>query len=302
MSVERHSVADILRATPHTLSVQWYQGDDPVDPGTVTVTITNSDGNAVATDAATGGSGTNPRTYSLTPAQTAQLTTLTAVWTSAGDGSLAANTEVTTYAEVVGDLLFTLAEARTFDGGALSDTAKYSDATLIELRAMIADAFALRCGVPFGRRYTRQVLDGSGTSRLMLPHIHIGDVRSIETRNRGEQTWTAFTADELADVLVDSWGRIERESLGTFPAGRRNVRVGYEHGIERVPLEISRAALLVLRDVAVKSNVDDRATSFTDEFGARTFVVQAGVRGALYSIPEVNAILQEHTDRIPGVA
>lgn len=310
MSVERESVHQILQNTGQTLSVQFYSGDDAVDPGTVTVTITDADGTAVVTDGATGGSGTNPRTYTLTPAQTANLTQLTAVWTTDDSGSLADNTQVTTYAEVVGDLLFTLYEARQFDGGALANTSTYTDADLIRYRTLIADAFEQRLGYPAGRRYRRVVLDGNGTDELLVRDadgrsvIHLATIRSIEYRDSGETTWTAYTGTELADVLVEPWGRITRETLGVFTKGRRNIRVGFEHGItsqHRYWLELNRAAKLVLRDVAVKSNIDDRATSFTDEYGARTFVVQAGIRGAMYSIPEVNAILNEARERVPAV-
>ena len=312
MSVERYSVADILVNTGHDLSCQWFSGDTAVDPGTVTVTITDADGTAVVTDGATSGSSTNPRTYTLTPAQNASLTSYTAVWTSAGDGDAAvvANDKVTTYAEVVGDLLFGLYEARQFDGAALSNQTNYTDAALIEIRALIADEFANRLGYPAGRRYKRVVLDGNGSDELLVKGpdgeaiIHLASIRSIEYRNSGETTWTAYTSAELADVLVDPWGRITRETLGTFVSGRRNIRVGFEHGItsqHRKWAEINRAAKLVLRDLIVKSNIDDRATSFTDEFGSRTFVVQAGVRGAMFSIPEVNAIFNEVAERIPGI-
>ena len=199
MSIERYSVADILKGTGQTISVQWYSDDGVADPGTVTVTITNSDGTAVATDAATNGSGTNPRTYTITPAQAANLTTFTMVWTSAGDGDVAADTTVTTYAEVVGDLLFTLYEARQFDGGAVGNTTTYPDADLVRYRSMIADAFDQRLGYPLGRRYRRVVLDGSGTNELLVcdedgrSAIYLASIRSIEYRDSGGTTWWIAT-------------------------------------------------------------------------------------------------------------
>lgn len=312
MSVERYSVADILVNTGHTLSCQWYSGDTVVDPGTVTVTITDADGTAVVTAGATSGATTAPRTYTLTPAQNASLTTYTAVWTSAGDGDAAvvANSQVTTYAEVVGDLLFGLYEARQFDGAALSNQTIYTDADLIEFRALIADEFANRLGYPAGRRYKRVVVNGNGDDELLITGpdgesiIYLSSIRSISYRTSGTSTWTAYTATELADVLVEPWGRITRETLGTFAAGRQNIRIGFEHGMtsqHRKWPEINRAAKLVLRDLIVKSNIDDRATSFSDEFGSRTFVVTAGIRGAMFSIPEVNAIFAEVAERIPAV-
>lgn len=282
----------ILRGTPAQLSQSWYVDGTIVDPGSVTVHVTNAAGTDVkAAGTSTSGSGAAARTVALTTSDTANLDVLTVVWTSATYG------DITEVVEVVGDLLFSEVEARAFDGGALASTSDYSDADIANGRSAIDEAFASICGKPFGLHYRLVTLDGDGSATLLLPNIRVSSVRSIEYRDSGGTTWTAFTSSELADVFVRPGGLLYRETLGTFPAGVQNIRVGYEHGHTPIPLDVRRAALMVLRDALRGSNIDDRATSYTDEMGSRTFVVTAGVRGAMYSLPEVNAILKR-----PGIA
>jgi hypothetical protein len=74
----------ILINAPATLSVTFYDGGETaVDPGTVTVTVVRADGTTVVSAAATSGTGTSARTYTLA-AQT-RLDHLTATWTGSGD-------------------------------------------------------------------------------------------------------------------------------------------------------------------------------------------------------------------------
>src|SRR5690606_23834905 len=95
------------------LSVQFYRDGAPVDPGDVTVTITNDAGETLVSDAATSGTDDGPRSYVLTPAQTNQLDVLTVQWSGEIDG--VPQSPPPTHVEVVGDYLFTLSEARNFD-------------------------------------------------------------------------------------------------------------------------------------------------------------------------------------------
>lgn len=302
MSVERYAVADILRGTGQDLSVQWYLNGQPVDPGTVTVTVTDADGNMVVEDEATDGTMTDPRTYTLTPADTAQLTMLTAVWTSAGSADVAADTAVTTYAEIVGDLLFTLNELRSFDNNKFSDVNDYPNETLRDARSRIRQQFEDICEVAFGTAYRRVTLDGNGRSRISVPNIYVSAVRSVETRTRGSQVWTVFTPDDLDDVQVDEGNYLYRESRGVFPKGVQNVRVGYEHGHARIPFEIRNAAMMVAVSSVIPSDVDPRAVSYFDGFSTIRYVVPGLTRGAFTSLPEVNEILNRYRDRVPRVA
>jgi hypothetical protein len=300
MTLERHSFHRILRGSAETLSVTWSVDGVAVDPGTVTVTISNAAGTALVTDGATGGTGASDRTYALTPTHTADLDLLTAVWSGTVNGQA---TSVTTYAEIVGAHLFTIAQARNFDKQQLSSAAGFNAAVIEEARARITDAFERVCGVSFIPRYKRVTLHGTDAQTLILPDLFVTRIRSFETRTSGTVTWTAFTSTELADLFVTDYGELFRESLGIIGTGYRNVRVGYEYGFAQPPLEISRAALKVLVSQAVSTNLPERATQQVDEFG--TFrLVMAGDPKHPFGIPEVDAVLTDpaYSYRIPGIA
>jgi hypothetical protein len=102
----------IQKATPGTLSQQWYEDGVAVDPGTVTLGITRADGTTlVAPATGTTGSGTGVRTYNLTTTHTALLDRLTVTWTSTLKGTLL------TYVEVVGGFLPDRRDRRDADPG-----------------------------------------------------------------------------------------------------------------------------------------------------------------------------------------
>lgn len=267
------------------------------DPGSTTVSAVNLAGTEVLASTATGGTGTT-RTVTLSGAVTADLDTLTLTWATANLGDLE-----TTH-EVIGRFLFSVSEARAFDNAAMTSTAKYSTDAIEAARARITDEFEAICGVSFVPRYARLVLNGSGLAVLTLPRQQVTDVRSIEVRTSGSATYTAYTIDELADVYVESWGELSRETLGTFTSGLRNVRVGFEHGYENLPLEIKRAALLALRYSLVESNISERAISISNDQGT-TQLWTPGISGrgtAIHPLPEVDRILRLYMQRVPVIA
>jgi hypothetical protein len=303
MSVlDRVGSADILRGTMGLLDVTISVDGVPTDPDpgpAPLVTVLDGAGEILVPPAVPfvmgGGSGT--LRLVLTLDLTADVNDLTAMWTFAVGG---ASQAATTHHRVVGDVLFTLAEARAYDGGALANSATYPDADILAARDRIADAFAEICGVTFGARYAREVLDGDGSESVRVSSHRALAVRSI--RIRSGATWTAFSTEELADVIVYPRGLLYRETLGTFPAGRRNVEVEYEHGVQPVPAEVRLAALRLLRDQLVKSPLDDRATSQAGEFG--TFALAtAGRNGSYFGLPLVDEVLKRYrSERLPVVA
>lgn len=295
------SAQQVLRGAAETVSVAYYDADGVLtDPGTVTIGIVNAAGATVqAAGTATSGSGQAARTYSLTPTHTASLDRLTLTWTSATLGVR------TTDVEVAGAYLFTVAEARAWGAkvnGAypLQSASDYPAATIEEARARITEEIEGHCKVSFVPRYEREMLDGNGSRCLLLPHYGVTGVRAIETRDVGAATWTAFDADELADVSVDPIGELVRELLGTFPAGRRNVRVGYEHGWQAPPLAIKRAALDVLLDQLPATNVSRRALQEASEFGTIQLARQDSSRGWYFGLPHVDSVIGDYYRRLPG--
>lgn len=301
MTLDRVGSADILRGTAGVLEVVLSVDGVPTDPDPSPgpqVTVVDAAGTVVVTPAlaiALGG-GSGKLRFIVTPDKTAQVSEWLATWTFAQGG---VQQSVTTFHRVVGDVLFTLAEARTYDGAALANSPTYSDAAILAARDRIADAFAEICGVAFGARYASEVLDGDGSESVRVSSHRALAVRSI--RIRSGATWTALSSDELADVIVYPRGPLYRETLGTFPVGRRNVEVVYEHGIQPVPAEIRLAGLRLLRDQLVKSPLDDRATSQAGEFGTFSLAT-AGRNGSYFGLPLVDEVLNRYRERVPVVA
>jgi len=94
-----------------TIEARFYADGVLTDDGTPTIGITKADGTTlVAPGTATTSGGVGIRRYAL--AAQAELNLLKATWTGATQ-------TVVTYAEIVGAHLFTLADAKTFDGGAI---------------------------------------------------------------------------------------------------------------------------------------------------------------------------------------
>ncbi|MGE5501669.1 MAG: hypothetical protein ACM3W4_07070 [Ignavibacteriales bacterium] len=303
MSVlDRVGSADILRGSAGLLDVALTLDGVPADPDPApapTVTVLDGGGALLVapTPAALVGGGSGRLRLALSPAQTAQVHDLTALWSFAVGG---VQQSATTRHRVVGDVLFSLAEARAFDGGALASSATFPDAAILAARDRITDAFAEICGVAFGARYARDVLDGDGSESIRVAEQRILSVLAVAVR--GVDGWTPFSPDELTDVIVYPRGLLYRETFGVFPAGRRNVEVQYEHGLQPVPAEIRLAALRLLRDQLVKGPLDDRATSQAGEFG--TFALAtAGRNGSYFGLPLVDEVLHRYrAERLPVVA
>jgi hypothetical protein len=302
MTLDRVGSADILRGTAGVLEVVLSVDGVPTDPDPSPgpqVTVVDAAGTVVVTPAlaiAVGG-GSGRLRFIVTPDKTTQVAEWLASWTFTQGG---VQQSVTTSHRVVADVLFTLGEARSYDGGALANSATYSDAAVLAARDRIAEAFAEICGTAFGARYARDIVDGAGSESIRVGNGRALAVRNIRTRTAG--TWTAFTAAELADLIAYPTSLLYRNTLGTFPAGRRNVEVEYEHGVQPVPAEIRLAALRLLREQLVKSPLDDRATSQAGEFGTFSLAT-AGRNGSYFGLPLVDEVLNRYrAERLPVVA
>lgn len=296
--LERHDAPHILKGTQGTLRASFYVDGVLTDAGAgVTVTVTRLDGTALVTAQAATLASTGVYEYTLTPAQTAALDLLTVVWAGTFEG--VAQT-VTTYAEIVGGQLFSIAQARAWDNGAMASTSTYPSAAIQQAEADIAEGFEHYCGYPFYPRIGRSIFNGNGKYYASVPALFVRNVRALETRASGGVDYTAYTVDELADLFVDPNGMMIRETLGTFTYGARNVRATYEYGMTQPPGEITRAALMVLRDSLVPSNLTDRAFQLSDETG--TYRLSTPGRNYPYGIPYVDAVLERHKAHALAVA
>jgi hypothetical protein len=267
----------VLQATPLTLSQQWYEAGVAVDPGTVTVGITRADGTElVAPATATSGSGTAARTYNLTTTHTALLDTLTVTWTSTLKGT------ITSTVEVVGGFLFSIAEFRSL-GSAYANTTNYPTATVADMRTTVEQALEDACSVAFVPRYSMETVNGVYGGLLSLRWARVRSIRTVTVDD---------VAGTPADYVALREGMVYASSTW-WTAGYGNVTVGYEHGYDSPPMRIKRAALILAKRWITPGSADDRAINVTNDSGTYA-LFQAGVRGHLFDVPEVQAAVDQY--------
>jgi hypothetical protein len=253
--------------------------------GTPTVAVTRSDGAAVTVGSVSGA--TTSWSYTIPASSNTLLDTYTETWTATIGGT--AQTFVD-YIEVVGDVIFTIAEFRAL-GTAYTNTTNYPDATVADMRTTVEQALEDACAVAFVPRYARETLSGTGNRTLLLKWPRVTAIRDITVGD------TALTASELALLTYTTAGIVDGY---TWTSGTGNITVGYEHGYPMPPMRIKRAALLLAKRWITPSAVDDRAINMTNETGTYA-IMQAGVRGHLFDLPEVVAAVDQYSLRV-GVA
>lgn len=298
MVVERRGDLRVLAGTPAEAEVTFYQGGMVADPGTVTLSARRADGDVFTPAASVAGSGAAPRTLALSIAETSQIDVIDLTWTSESLGAL------TTRVETVGDRIFTIDELRAFGGDrieaaqGLHNAARYPVAAIEDARRRVEDGFEEICEVAFFPRLKIATLSGDGSCSIFLPGLRTTEVRFVQVRSGS--AWTDFTEDELADLDLSLWGELSRYS-GTWARGRRNVRVGFVHGYERVPEEIRRAGLILARTQLIESNVSDRNMSVSSEDGTFRLATAGVTRGSWYGLPLVDSVLARYREHVPAV-
>lgn len=272
-------MSQVLINTPATLSVTFYDGETPTDPGVTTVTITRADGTAVVTGAATGGTAANPRTYSLA-AQT-DLDRLTVLWEGAS------GRKRTTYVDIVGGFIVELADIRAESN--LADTSKFPTAKLEKAREWFTDLTTDFCGFSPVPRFTEETVNGTGSTRLRLPVTY----RNIRRLRYATIDGVAVDAGTLADWQIED-GYLDTGYAGTvLTSGRATITVGYEHGLDAPPADLERAALTAIRwRVLTDKNAQmpDRIISMTNEIGGTVQFARANKRYPT-GIDDVDSVL-----------
>jgi hypothetical protein len=198
--------------------------------------------------------------------------------------------------------LFSVAEARAFDQAQLASSTTYLTATIEAAEAEIREQFEQICGVSFiPKTETDVYLDGTGTRHILFPNIKLISLESCVIYDSEQAISETFDADDISDVALYDSGKATRRSDGVWTWGEENVKVTYKHGYTAVPYAIKRAALIVLLDVLVASNVGDRTTFMSD--GSATFsLATAGRNNQWYGIPYVDSVLQQYQFKAPGIA
>lgn len=293
----------VMKNAAATLSHLFYAPDSETltDPtGTPTYTIVDANGTSVGSGNATvvgGGSG------QLTAPLAAQTATrlLTATWTAVVSGAQVIEVD---QVEVVSGYVFGLKQGRDSDSS-LVDPAKYPTADLIVKRTEVERELENICDRAFVPRYARVVLDGSGTSRLILrhpdPERSVADVRTIRRVSVApdlDETFVDLTAGQLAGVAIEGGDTLRRTDGTIFTEGRSNVVVEYEYGLSSAPEDLVTAALIRFRSRLNlhRTGIPDRASSFTAGDGGtyRISLPDAWRTG----IPEVDAAYSRYSRRV----
>lgn len=294
----------IAKNSAGTLSHTFLVDETPTDAtGSVTYAVVDATGAAVTSGTASS-AGASTGTYTFVLAAQSALKALTVTWSATVAGSA---TTATTYAEIVGGHFFTLKQGRDSDAS-LADTTTYPTADLTAARLEVEVECENICDLAFVPRYARVVLDGSGTDELVLQHpdrtyrsvAEVRTVRSVTMADSPDGTFTAFTAGQLADLAVAADGTMVRTGGDVFTAGRRNVIVEYEYGLDAPPSDLVREAKIRLRTVlnANKSGVPDRASSFTMTDGGTFRLDMPGPFRT--GIPTVDAAYGRYSRRSTG--
>lgn len=290
----------VQRTHPATLSHLWYSsGETLADPtGTPTAAVVAADAVSVQSGNATiTGSGSGQTTFALNGVSTLEL--LTATWTATVGGVSRVETD---HVEVVGGRLFTLAEARASDSS-LSDTADYTTAELEVGRLETELEVERICDRAFFPQYQRVTLDGTGNWEVLLEHNgddrtagDITSIRSVYMADRIDGTFTAFTADELAELVVTEDGYLRRVTGDEWTEERSNVIVEYEYGFAYPPPDLKRWAMVRLRHWlnVHRSGTPDRVISYSVD-GATYRMAQPSAYTT--GVPDIDAAYQGYSRR-----
>lgn len=272
----------VKRATSETLSKTWTDRNTGaiVDPGTVTVGITRADGTVVvAPGTATSGGGAAARTFVLTTAHTALLDDLTVTWTTTNQGT------DPDLVQIVGDVLFTVADARRIKP--LDNTTTYTTADIVAMRTMVEQALEEACGVAFVPRYTREKHVGNSGLTVHLRWPYVQAIRSVESDG------TAWSPGELSAAHVSTYGTLWSATRLTADS----LVVGYEHGHGYPPPEVSRAGLILLKAWLVGRDrpIDERAITFNAAEGGTYSLAVPGRNGSQFGHPDVDVVVQRYS-------
>ena len=287
------AVADehIVAATAATISFQVVdQHGDAADPGgAVTVTVTSSDGTAMHTDQATAGVGSDPRTFTLTRANTATVDQLTATW------SLSGVVLGSTVVDIIGGPLISRADFVARE----PKRSDVSDAAFRAARREVTDLLYRTCHRSFVPRFSVERIH-VGSHRHYRGH----DVLSLRYPNLRRVAWARDEDGNTIDVssVPPSDGPLAVLLDTHWPCGW--VTIGYEHGYASPPEDLrgAVAAHIAANIVEGSSSLSPRAQSTTTPLGTTSFVPIAGYGKAITGIPHVDEAYNAHTWDQPSVA
>lgn len=264
----------IAQKSRQTISVTFDGGA----AGDVTIGIVNQDGEEVVASGTATVATSGVISFEITPTISADLGRLRATWIDEDDVT------VTSVHDVVGFHLITLAELRKFEP--LDDEVLYTEEQLRYGRDMATYALERACNRALAPQLATETVTGRGGRALALKG---GPTSLISIAQDAE----ALEAD---GILLDPAGFLER-TAGAWVSGS-SYEVSYIHGLEAVDPRVSRAVGLIASDVLFAdqpdgqgSGIPERATSLSTADG--TFSLVTAGMGNSFSLPEVNAVVQE---------
>ena len=276
------------------LSVYNAAGSPAAPVSAPTVTVTGSDGtihvNAQASTALTAETGVY--TYDLSPANaTATIDNLTVLWAYTIDSK--AQTATDTVMVVSSRLCSPQVIDDSLNRGGTSSN--YTARKIQIALSYAEDAFERVTAPWFATRYATATVDGNGLETdLVLPKAPVIRVRSATVAG------TAISSTDLAALVVyEDAGIVAAARAGVWATGRKNVTIGYEYGYADPPGDVARAVALIATSILSDGPWDDRGFGVSTD-GGFVRLLTAGVSGAAFSIPEVQATVKNYS-RVPGL-
>lgn len=190
------------------------------------------------------------------------------------------------------DAIATLAELRKFEP--LDDEAKYLDDDVLAVRDAVIEALERECRVSFIRREHTEPFEDSVPMPMVALSWGTGREHPGPSISAASVNAVVLDVDAVATLRVGRGGLVSRPY-----GGFGNVaELTYEQGYVVCPGRVARAVKLLTRDWLVE-NVDDsipsRATAWSA--GENTYqLVTAGVREAIFDLPEANAVVQRYRE------
>lgn len=179
----------------------------------------------------------------------------------------------------------TIAEARALpgpNGGVLADATKYPDAAITAAIAAAQEAIEHAAGVYFTPTAFTETLDGVSGQYVRLRTRRATAISSVTLDGAAVTNYTRYADGRL--YRLAGWGAVAPQTLIVTGTA----------GYAAVPLRVKHAALLLVKSALVDTHVSDRATTITGQDGSSQFFVTAGVKDALFSVPEVNAVIADY--------
>lgn len=119
------------------------------------------------------------------------------------------------------------------------------------------------------------ILDGEGTSTILLPSLLVHDVEEVAIRSRPSTSQAGEEYEPIGEYEWSKIGLLRRHGAG-FPARYRSIRVVLDHGYEEVPADIAQVVIeLALTALAAPAGITREQTgAISVSYGARAGSIQ----------------------------